>query len=159
MPVIARTEIDTYGYDVALKNIQVAPQTLERIVRLDVQPAVQEVVDRELKPYPPPIRPGAFKQLATPKQFRYVMAKIRRGEWTGRTGMLGQAWFTQVLPTMQGAILLAGNRSRIAKFVVGRYIQRFHVDTGWRTLQSREFTIVGAVLVALRKGWARELKG
>jgi len=86
MATSMNVEINDRAYTVALKNVQAMPETLFRIVETDVRPAVEQVVKQELVPYPPPIRKGVFKLLATPKQFRFVMAKIRRGEWTGRTG-------------------------------------------------------------------------
>src|SRR3990167_5601384 len=90
--VLVRVQSDTRAFEVARLYVQRAPQMIQHIVETRVQPAVQLVVERELVPYPPPIRPGIFKALATPKQFRYVMAKIRRGEWKGRTGALGKRW-------------------------------------------------------------------
>lgn len=153
MPATFRVEIDTYTYNAALDWVTSTPQTITVVVDTYVKPAVLEVVERELVPYPGPIRKGAFRELATPKQFRYVMAKIRRGEWTGRTGELGRKWIVRAVPMQRGSSILVANTSSIAKFVVGRFQQRFHFDTQWKTLQAQEFTIVGAARVAFHDGY------
>lgn len=154
MPVRIRQEMNTYAYDAHMELIRATPQIIQSVVVTHVQPAVQQVVDQDLKPYPPPIAPGVFKRYATPKQLRYVMAKIRRGEWSGRTGALAKAWAVIVTPIPTGAILDTGNLSRISKYVVGRFQQRFHFVTGWPTLQSREFAILGAAVTSFQAGYA-----
>lgn len=96
----------------------------------------------ELTQEPPPIRRGVFKQHATPKQFRYVMAKIRRGEWTGRTGATAAGWTVSHQVDGQSFVLVVLNAEPHARFVYGslalgsqsnplRFQQRFHQITGW----------------------------
>lgn len=158
MVATMRVETDNQAYDVALDWLHAAPNTLARLVETHVRPAVQEVVERDLVRYPGPIGQGVFKALATPRQRRYVMAKIRRGEWTGRTGGLGRRWIVRAVPTAKGAVLEVANTSPIARYVVGRNQQRFHFHTSWPTLQSREFELTSAAHVALRNGCEIELR-
>lgn len=156
MPGNMHVEIEGRAYDIALSRVQGAPSTLARIVETHVRPAVQGVVERDLVPYPPPIAPGVFKRLATPKQRRFVMRKIRAGEWTGRTGALGRSWIVRVTPIATGAILDTGSTAPKARFVVGRHQQKFHFVTGWPTLGSREFDIQAAARTGLRAGYRAE---
>lgn len=96
----------------------------------------------ELTQEPPPIRPGVFKQYATPKQLRYVMAKIRRGEWTGRTGATSAGWSVSYTVNGGNFTLVVMNDEPQARFVYGslalssganplRFQQKFHQVTGW----------------------------
>lgn len=96
----------------------------------------------ELTMEPPPIRPGVFKQYATPKQLRYVMAKIRRGEWTGRTGATSAGWSVSYAVEGGSFTLVVMNKEPQARFVYGslalssganplRFQQKFHQVTGW----------------------------
>ena len=64
-----------------------------------IDPAVRTwskgVVLRELygeQHYPPPIPSGYWAAHTSAKQKRAFFAKLRRGEWTGRTGLLGASW-------------------------------------------------------------------
>lgn len=96
----------------------------------------------ELTQEPPPIRRGVFKQYATPKQLRYVMAKIRRGEWTGRTGATSAGWSISYTVSGGSFTMVVMNDEPHARFVYGslalssganplRFQQRFHTVTGW----------------------------
>lgn len=117
--------------------LQATPEIIQDVVRVDVQPVVVDYVENTLSAYPGPIKPGSFKRHATPKQLRYVMAKIRRGEWTGRTGALKKAWQTLVEAIPAGASIRARNLSTVAKYIVGDRQQAYHAETGWPLARNR----------------------
>lgn len=117
-------------------SLRATPQAIQQIMRTAVEPEVRTYMERELKPYPRAIRPGVFKKFASPKQFRYVMMKIRRGEWTGRTGALEKAWGVTTLNEDSGASVHIFNSDPKARYVVGDNQQLFHADTGWVVTRS-----------------------
>jgi hypothetical protein len=125
------TTLNAKVLDVTISRIQATPAVIQQIVVSHVQPALDDYMRRELQPYPRPIGAGVFKRFATRKQLRYVMAKIRRGEWTGRTGALGQAWVADSEAIQLGAVVRIRNTSKVATYIVGRRQQAFHADTGW----------------------------
>src|SRR3990167_7842803 len=90
-------------------HIGATPTVLQQLATEKLQPALETYMVQYLQPYPRPIGAGVFKRLATPKQIRYVMAKIRRGEWTGRTGGLGRQWRCTAEPLPTGAVLRIRN--------------------------------------------------
>lgn len=124
--IVDATTLDDLGATYA--NIVPAIRT---IAQKSLEPGFRRRVAKVLRPYPPPIKPGVFKKHATPAQRRAVMAKIRRGEWTGRTGKLGKSWYTQRQNIPNGAEISIGNSDPKAVFVVGERQQAFHTETGW----------------------------
>lgn len=117
--------------DRLISTINATPAMIQGITQTAILPALETYTAQQLVPYPPPIRPGVFKRFATPRQRAYVMAKIRRGEWTGRTGTLGRQWRVTTANLPNGAGIRLANISTIAKYVVGDRQQSFHADTGW----------------------------
>lgn len=129
--ITIETTLNAKVLDTTLSRITATPVDIQQIVVLYVQPALDTYMRRELQPYPRAIAPGVFKRFATRKQLRYVMAKIRRGEWSGRTGAFGRAWVVESTPTFSGTVVRIRNTSRVAVFIVGSRQQAFHADTGW----------------------------
>lgn len=125
------TTVNDQVLNTFMSSLSATPQAIQQIMHTDVEPVVRGYMERELKPYPRAIRPGVFKRFASPKQFRFVMMKIRRGEWTGRTGALEKAWATTTLNEDTGASVHINNNDPKARFVVGDNQQLFHADTGW----------------------------
>ena len=125
MPVSINTRTDTRELSSYARAIGATPQIIQDVVQHDVLPSDIRYVNESLAPYPPPIQPGVFKQYATPAQKRAVMAKIRRGEWTGRTGALAEAWRTAYEALSNGASTAIYNASRVARFIIGVNQQRF----------------------------------
>lgn len=125
------TTLNAKVLDVTISRITATPARIQQIATNDVLPALDSYMRRDLQPYPRPIAPGVFKRFATRKQLRYVMAKIRRGEWTGRTGAFGREWVTENESIPFGAVVRIRNRSRVAVYIVGSRQQAFHADTGW----------------------------
>jgi len=144
-------QVETIYNTKVLDRLEIAipatPQIIQEVVNTDVQPVVIDYVQNTLAKYPPKIAPGVFRRHATPKQFAYVMAKIRRGEWTGRTGALGRAWQTVIESTNTGAAIVVRNTSKVARYVVGDNQQTFHTITGWP--RARERTVEFRRLVYL----------
>lgn len=131
------------------------PDIIQDVVVTDVQPVIVDYVDTTLAPYPPSIRPGVFRRHATPKQLRYVMAKIRRGEWTGRTGSLRQAWQTVIEQIPAGVILHVRNVSRVARYIVGDQQQGFHTETGWPVARQHVPAVHRLVIDSFRPAMVR----
>lgn len=129
--ITIETTLNAKVLDVTTSRIEATPGIIQRIVVTHVQPALDVYMRRELQPYPRPIGAGVFKRFATRKQLRYVMAKIRRGEWSGRTGAFGQAWAIHSEVVQLGAVVRIRNTSKVATFIVGDRQQLFHADTGW----------------------------
>ncbi len=130
--VSIETTLNTIALDTTITRIQTTPAVIQQVVTARVQPALDTYMRRELQPYPRAIAPGVFKRFATRKQLRYVMAKIRRGEWTGRTGAFGRAWVADSEAIQLGAVVRIRNTSRVATYIVGSRQQAFHADTGWQ---------------------------
>jgi len=162
MPVTIRTTSDTTGLENYLKALKATPQMVQETVEKDVYPEAQKLV-AEFAVYPPPIAPGVFKANATPRQFRFVMAKIRRGEWSGRTGKLGRAWRTRFFRVFgEGARILIENTSPYARYVIGINQQKFHTITGWLRLQDQvgrvQAKMVAVFVAGFRKRFNSRVK-
>ncbi len=95
---------------------------VERVVDYDVRQWTNELVQRDLagiENYAPPIAPGVWRANTTRAQQRAFFAKLRRGEWTGRTGTLGASWTV----TAQGpARYKIANSQKHAGWIVGNAI-------------------------------------
>lgn len=143
MPITISTRTDTRQLDAYLEWLDATPSNIQAIAKQDIVPAAQAYTTRELSPYPPPIAPGVFKTLATPKQLRYVMAKIRRGEWTGRTLRLQRGWVSYGEPIPEGARVFIRNQRSYARYVIGINQQPFHRVTGWIRLQEQDQKVLG----------------
>jgi hypothetical protein len=129
--VTIETALNANVLDTTISRIEATPTVIQQVTTSHVLPALDSYMRRELQPYPRPIAPGVFKRFATRKQLRYVMAKIRRGEWTGRTGAFGRAWVADSEAVQLGAVVRIRNTSRVATYIVGSRQQAFHADTGW----------------------------
>lgn len=137
MFVSVETSLNTQALDLTITRIQTTPAVIQQITTSHVLPALDSYMRQNLQPYPRAIAPGVFKRFATRKQLRYVMAKIRRGEWTGRTGAFGRAWIADSENIQLGAVVRIRNTSRVAVYIVGRRQQAFHADTGWQDVPNQ----------------------
>lgn len=98
-------------------------------------PMVATMIDGQqiLAKYPT-LAPGAFKRLATPGQKRAFFAKLRAGEWTGRTGTLGRSWTFRAEPISGGYRGIIGNNTTYAVYVQSAAQQQpFHAESKWST--------------------------
>lgn len=152
MTVRMRSQVDNRPLQRYAAFIRATPRHIQTVVEQEVRPAMQQYTEREFVPYPPPIGKGIFKRFATPKQFRYVMRLIHLGLWTGRTGKLGKAWFVLVEKIATGATLSMGNRAGKARYIIGRFQQRFHAHTGWPLLQRKAPEAVAVQYRIFRRG-------
>lgn len=155
MPITISTRTDTRQLDAYLGYIQATPQVIQTVAETNVLPVAQAYADLELKPYPPPIQPGYFKALATPKQRRYVMRRIRLGLWTGRTGALKKAWRTVYAALPDGAQIAIGNMAAKAQYIIWRYQQPFLIH--WIRFDYQQPVILKKLNDAFLKHWQRGL--
>ena len=149
------TTFNTEPLDRLSIAFKATPEIIQDVVRIDAQPLVVDYVETTLSAYPGPIKPGSFRRHATPKQLRYVMAKIRRGEWTGRTGALKQAWQTLFENVTTGAIIRVRNLSTVAKYIVGDRQQAFHTETGWPKARTRTVELRRIVYLSVSESFIR----
>lgn len=84
-----------------------------------------------------PGRPQYPIRWASERQRRAFFATdgFGRGIPTRRTGALTNAW--QAVYNPEDTAVELRNPVAYMKFVQGRFIQPFHIDTGWRTWQSQ----------------------
>jgi len=142
----------TQVLDTIIQQIETTPQHIQQVTADTVLPAMQEYVVLRLAPYPPPIGKGVFKMMATPAQRRAVMAKIRRGEWMGRTGALGRSWRAGMEPLDDGARIRIRNVAPYAAFVVGIWQQPFHTHTLWPDSDQQRGDMLRTAAVAFSAG-------
>ncbi len=71
--------------------------------------------------YAPPIPPGLWARMTTPKQKAAFFAKLRRGEWTKRTGTLGNAWRVE---RVNDGVYKVTNPTPYANWIVGNAIAK-----------------------------------
>lgn len=122
---------NTSPFDRLTAAIRATPAVIQQVTAVQIVPVVESYMTQYIAVEPPPIAPGVFKRMATPKQFRYVMMKIRRKEWTGRTGRFIRAWRTYSAPLQHGAVVGIRNPSGVGTFISGPRQQSFHAHTGW----------------------------
>ena len=97
-------------------------ENVNQVIDPDVRTWTKGFVLRRLygvQNYPPPIRPGLWAANTTPAQKRAFFAKLRRGEWTGRTGELGNAW---TVDRISDATYRIRNPTKYANWMVGNAI-------------------------------------
>lgn len=150
-----KTSFNTEPLDRLAIAFKTTPDIIQEVVNADVKPVVVDYVENTLSVYPGPIKPGSFRRHATKKQLRFVMAKIRRGEWTGRTGALKEAWQTVVEAIALGSTIQVRNVSRVAKYVVGDRQQAFHAETGWPFARTRAIELRRVVFLSVSKHFIR----
>lgn len=153
--IVIETTFNTQVLDRLTSTIDATPELIQDVVNTDVQPVVLDYVENMLSAYPPPIKSGSFKRHATPRQLRYVMAKIRRGEWTGRTGALKRAWQTLINNIPEGVAILVHNTSRVARYVVGDNQQAFHTETGWPRSREKALELRRVVYLSFSESFIR----
>ena len=125
------------------------------------EPMLQSVLllERRMKEYPPPPRPGEWYSKASPAQRRAFFALLNAGLISGsRTGTLGRRWTHSVTRMFGELVGRASNNTKYAPFVQDRRRQaRFHQGR-WTTAQqvvSKERRrIVGFFERAIRGGVA-----
>lgn len=108
-----------------------------------------------LKRYPERGGNRDFAALATPGQRRAFFAKLRRGEWTGRTGTLGRSWDWRFARPGLGAIVY--NPTAYAHWVQSQQMQaRIHrrvwQNTEVAALRQSEGYIVNRITMAVQRG-------
>lgn len=142
--------VDRDVFDALTEQIQQAPGVLNRRFGQALNGIWQRAQTR-LQTMPPPSQPGTFARHATPRQRRYVMAKLRK---TGnipyqRTGAYVKAWKMGFDATEDGGLFSIYNDARnsrgdyIEQYITGIKQQGFHEETGWYQDQ----TILSNVLV------------
>ena len=102
---------------------------------------LEPVIEADLQQEPPPLAPGVFRQLATPRQFRYVMAKLKaQGQLDDgpghyqRTHAATQGWQVVVSARKDGTVITIQNPWRGSIFLWGPQQQPFHAGR-WPTLR------------------------
>jgi hypothetical protein len=114
---------------------------------------VNEYIVNMMQQYPP--KPNKPFQWSSDKQRKYVMMKIRNGEWSGRTQELRNGW----KKVGKGYNQIVVNEVPHAQFVQGGNQIRGHKANDWKTiednLKARGKEILkkfeGGVKTALRK--------
>jgi hypothetical protein len=107
-----------------------SPAKVRRFVGQQARGATAQSMIRELAAEPP--RFMGKRDWQSPKQLRFVMAKLRReGNLPyRRTGRTRRAWRVVVENAASGALRVE-NKERAALFTQGDYQQRMHIKTGW----------------------------
>jgi hypothetical protein len=120
-----------------------------------IDPAVRTwtkgVVLRELygpQQYPPTIAPGYWAAHTTIRQKRAFFAKLRRGEWTGRTGLLGNSWRAEKIAD---GIYVIVNAQPYAGWVVGEGTQTGFTKGRWWMYRNRVDDHVPELLKRIRE--------
>lgn len=138
------------GVNVAIKDKSLLSviQQLDRAAPKLVQDAgfavarqLEPIIEVDLQQEPPPLPSGVFKALATPKQFRYVMAKLAKagqlkegGGHYQRTHAATQGWQVVASLRKDGTVIMIRNPWEGSKFLWGPQQQPFHAGR-WPTLR------------------------
>jgi len=127
--------IEIRGLDAVQRKLSSLAE-LDRQLRPTMQRAVQ-FIHQDISEYVPKA-PGAFSQLATPRQKRAYWAKVGAGQIRHgangyiRSGNTGRAWTTKV--TARPLTGIVGNNSPGARWVFGAQTQQpFHRASGFET--------------------------
>ena len=118
-------------------EIQIEVEGLEQLYKklgLNILPILEPPIDRsghrvegKMKVYPEPPPPGLWAATTSPKQKAAFFAKLRSGEYTGRTGQYGAGWMTTT--QLGDAVVTSeiGNPTPYAGWVSSQEMQaRFH---------------------------------
>lgn len=118
---MAQVSLLVTGVDRVTQRLQ-GLEHVERVIDDDVRRWTKGFVLRRLYGegnYPPKPGRGVWAANTTTAQKRAFFAKLRRGEWTGRTGRLGNAW---VVERVSDANYRIRNPERYANWMVGNTI-------------------------------------
>lgn len=127
----ATVQLDTDVLDAIAETAIEAPQRMRTAAGLVARGDTAQAMIVELSTEP---RPAAKPiDWTSPKQQRYVMWKLKREGFPGRSHKLAQAWrvVLDFLNGLLGGVLSVENNDPAAQFVQGEYQQRMHANTGW----------------------------
>lgn len=114
--------------------------------------SANEYIVNAMKVEPPkPNRPFVW---SSDEQRRYVMAKISKGEWTGRTQQLRNAWKT----VGKGYNQIVANETPYAQFVQDTNQIIGHKTNGWQTWEMVKKSKAAEILRKFDAGVKKALK-
>lgn len=111
--------------------LQLAPQATQRFIRSTIIPQYQRLVQVTLGKTPG--KPHYKLRWSSMRQMRFVMRKLRIEDNLPyhRTGRLQRSWVVAGQSLADGMDITIANTAPASEFVIGRFQQPFHKDTGW----------------------------
>lgn len=140
--------ISISGFETIYQRLMKLPREAQD---MGVEEANEYMVNM-MRVYPPKSR--APFVWSSDKQRRFVMAKIRSGEWTGRTQALANSWKT----VGKGYHQTVESDSAYASYVQDRYQIVGHKSNGWQTINQLLNTNGKKILAKFDAGVKRAIK-